>query len=723
MINNCPKIWPGDETQKCVMTRGLTDRNYRDAIPVITRDGRTYRNRFCAKCNGVEFNQTRFYLLDFSCNVSPPKQYQSPKVIEFLFKYCYYTIKPHAQDSRRYCYNSPVSHCPPGSPQNLSEGCSNSTAGLISVCGGDSTNYKNLHCALCHSAKDLVCRPHPSTCETFFANTKPFSLIMDLGFSDQTTSTISQTEKSSSGVYDKYLEICHKDTIHSPTFGKLDKYRVSAWFQEFKDEMKHRKENFRNYRLNSSEVAFAFTILFSIDRDALSTVKLTNEDGIYNFIFDIKLSNQHNTTNKQEKYHSQLNIRSLLELVKPIGFVIASSNFTILKVTKRQLSCVQMETFYPDEYTFLGSHDGAVYINKTGKVLKRTEYYFNDSIRDGSDRSVPNEVSGKLTGVQLRGHDNNSFFAKLERVTNHPSRTTSRAKSILVCKEYRRTNTTWSKSIHSEVDHIIKSITITTFVGLSCSVVSLITVQATYCLFNELRSEPGINIMNLSTALLVYHSFWLFGSGFTTYAAACKAISVVLHVASLSSFTWMSIIAVDTWRTFLNSYGQLRARNSRNKRKHALKSMAIGWLSPLMLVGICFVLDTTNIVAVGYGDEKACWIRTNSLYVFIIPIAILLSLNIVLFFLTTKALRETKRKTSMATVQKRNSNNLKIYMRLSTLMGFTWLFGFLSYWWNPFSFLFIITCTLQGLYIAVAFVFIKRVIKLYTRLFTSTESL
>ena len=144
-----------------------------------------------------------------------------------------------------------------------------------------------------------------------------------------------------------------------------------------------------------------------------------------------------------------------MELVKPIGFVIASLNFTILKVTKRQLSCVQMETFYPDEYTFLGSHDGAVYINKTGKVLKRTEHYFNDSIRDGSDRSVPNEVSGKLTGVQLRGHDNNSFFAKLERVTNHPSRTTSRAKSILVYKEYRRTNTTWSKSINSEVDHII----------------------------------------------------------------------------------------------------------------------------------------------------------------------------------------------------------------------------------------------------------------------------
>lgn len=85
-----------------------------------------------------------------------------------------------------------------------------------------------------------------------------------------------------------------------------------------------------------------------------------------------------------------------------------------------------------------------------------------------------------------------------------------------------------------------------------------------------------------------------------------------------------------------------------------------------------------------------------------------------------KAIRQTKHQTRNVTEQSQNGRDFPIFAKIAALMGFSWLFGFLAmliskYLWYPFT----ILTTLQGVYIATAFVFCApRVRKLYYNLFT-----
>ena len=71
-----------------------------------------------------------------------------------------------------------------------------------------------------------------------------------------------------------------------------------------------------------------------------------------------------------------------------------------------------------------------------------------------------------------------------------------------------------------------------------------------------------------------------------------------------------------------------------------------------------------------------------------------------------------------------NTRHVGIYLRMSTLMGLSWLFGvFLVIFPNlvVFDYLFVLGNGLQGLYIALAFLFTKNVTKIViTRLTANT---
>ena len=204
----------------------------------------------------------------------------------------------------------------------------------------------------------------------------------------------------------------------------------------------------------------------------------------------------------------------------------------------------------------------------------------------------------------------------------------------------------------------------------------------------------------------------------------CIAIALAIRFAFLSSFFWMTIIAIDTWCVFAKKGQRINRVSNRCKRKRYLRSMAIGWLSPLVFCGICFTLDQTNTVAIGYGGTKGCWIQNTSsiLYFFAVPMGVLLLINIVFFVLTVKVIRETVANTQMATTQNSRKKRFKVYMRIAALMGFTWVFGFLSSLHLYLSYVFAISCTLQGVYIAVVFLFTRRVAGLLTNLVKKDKS-
>ena len=89
-----------------------------------------------------------------------------------------------------------------------------------------------------------------------------------------------------------------------------------------------------------------------------------------------------------------------------------------------------------------------------------------------------------------------------------------------------------------------------TFVGTSLSIVSLCFLLGVYFSFKELRNMPGKCLINLSLALLCYQAIFLGVEKSTEVEPLCKAVAILLHFFILAAFSWMSIMAFDTTKTF-----------------------------------------------------------------------------------------------------------------------------------------------------------------------------
>ena len=246
-----------------------------------------------------------------------------------------------------------------------------------------------------------------------------------------------------------------------------------------------------------------------------------------------------------------------------------------------------------------------------------------------------------------------------------------------------------------------------TYVGLSFTILSFVLVLVTYGLFEELRTLPGIYLMNICLAHLLVSLLYLV-TGNAETKVACSVIAVLLHYLFLVSFTWMSIIAFETWNVFSKILVQRRNLNRREKRLHLLCRIALGWFCAFVFIVVCVALDQSNTVAFQYGGIKGCW-RNNthaSLYFFVLPVALSLSFNSVFFALTVRAIRQTNKQTQRATHQTQNRPTAAVFLKIFILMGFTWIFGFLQGLVSDyFEYLFIIFTSLQGLYVVLAFVF------------------
>ena len=89
-----------------------------------------------------------------------------------------------------------------------------------------------------------------------------------------------------------------------------------------------------------------------------------------------------------------------------------------------------------------------------------------------------------------------------------------------------------------------------TSVGTSLSIISLCFLLGVYFSFKELRNLPGKCLINLSLALLCYQAIFLGVEKSTEVEPLCKAVAILLHFFILAAFSWMSIMAFDTTKTF-----------------------------------------------------------------------------------------------------------------------------------------------------------------------------
>ncbi|XP_064631809.1 uncharacterized protein LOC135490322 [Lineus longissimus] len=268
-----------------------------------------------------------------------------------------------------------------------------------------------------------------------------------------------------------------------------------------------------------------------------------------------------------------------------------------------------------------------------------------------------------------------------------------------------------------------------TTAGVSLSLLFLAMTLITHIVHRPLRTLPGLMLMNLCATLFVAQLLFITAVGHISHKLACQIMAMIIHYLWLATFFWMNAIALNLTMTFA---GGTKSALSRNSRTKVLKYSAYAYGAPAVIVITCAFLDKLGNVPIGYGpgidEEGVCWFTKEQglIYAFILPVALLIGLNGILFIITIVAIVKAKKlgKKAKAGTCKGTKLEFVIYLKLSLLMGFTWIFGFVGTFTDNtvIWYLFIVFNTLQGVFIGVAFACNKRIFGMWRGVTTVTTS-
>ena len=273
----------------------------------------------------------------------------------------------------------------------------------------------------------------------------------------------------------------------------------------------------------------------------------------------------------------------------------------------------------------------------------------------------------------------------------------------------------------NETDILVQGIL--TLVGNIVSMACLVFTMTTYCMFEQLRTRPGKCVMNLCGALFFAQLSFQVSDTFLSYREACTAVAVFQHYTWLVAFLWMNVLAVDISCAFSDLMPSYSVRDITRFRVFSVYA----WGLPAVFVAVCLVLDFGTKLPFSYGSETMCWIAGPRAiaYYFATPVAVVITANTVLFVRTVVALRRAMSTASIARQSAQQQRSaFVIYLRLTSLMGFTWLFGFLANI-DVLSFLsypFILCNTCQGVFICASFTLRPTVRRLWRERCCTTQS-
>ena len=200
-------------------------------------------------------------------------------------------------------------------------------------------------------------------------------------------------------------------------------------------------------------------------------------------------------------------------------------------------------------------NDGYVY----DPLSDKCRLFYSKSLGPDGSRKSSDNSSGACSWIKVDTEDavvfeNQTVFVK--SAGELFNKTFVNGTGVFICGDFKQ-----EYVVEEPVPTEEKSLTasqVITLVGCSLSVVALVILLFIYARYKELRNLPGLNLMGLSVAMVLYHvAFFLTGQ--SGYAVLCKAVAVCLHYFLLCSFAWMVVMAFDLTKTFA-SQGTLRRR-------------------------------------------------------------------------------------------------------------------------------------------------------------------
>jgi len=256
---------------------------------------------------------------------------------------------------------------------------------------------------------------------------------------------------------------------------------------------------------------------------------------------------------------------------------------------------------------------------------------------------------------------------------------------------------------------------------LGLSIICLTFHLIISCIAPQLRNLSGKNLFSLSLALIGAYTTFL-ANMFTREISTffCMILAVSMYYFFLAAFFWMLTIAFDVASTLKHATKDLRLTTGPQWGKFAIYSL-VGWVFPGLLVSCAVIIDQMDFEEVpeifkpGFGGSSIglCWFsRRNALLVyFVIPFFVIMVLNI-FFFISSAFLVWDTAKSSVKITTSGPKINFFLHLRLSVLMGLSWISGLVAGWLDiePVWYVFLVLNTLQGLFILVFFTCSKKVV-------------
>ena len=263
-----------------------------------------------------------------------------------------------------------------------------------------------------------------------------------------------------------------------------------------------------------------------------------------------------------------------------------------------------------------------------------------------------------------------------------------------------------------------------TYIGCSLSVLGTVAIIFTYSIFKELQTLPGLVLINVCIPLFFTSLIFLIGGPvLQTFflKELCSTVAILLHYFYLSQFSWMTILSLEITTKFYQA-NRMMQQYSKKRKKTLLAYLVIGWTLPLSVLLVSLVLNfQTRYVQYGVdsrGETSGpCWINhaTSLIGFFVVPLALCLSFNFILFLVTTTLVCKAYKQKTKYGMASNKALLLRIWIALFIVTGCTWVFGFLallgdiSWLW----YLFVIFNSTQGFSIFLSFACTRRIFTLY----------
>ena len=719
MIARCPNDWlDGVTKRKCHNAAAkLSVQSYDSLVPVIGSSQKlTYRNQYCALCNNV--SKFEFMTLIFKKEAVPPPYFTPEQLNKYITKNLHYFqgVRPNEGQKLRWChYPNIISSCQTATSRSARDACANGTVGLVEGAGGKV--FRNKDCALCNG-EDYTCGVglKPSHCVGDPNSIDRAISLRDYGVALETNSC------PKNQVYDPYFGKC-RETYEVTELKKniTDKYQVIVSVLKLKKNFFFNEWDLFNkkmaeyFKMNESQIIIGNVLERFSEFLVVFTLNLTPVQSL------IVASDPEFSGNDSTGLRRIFKFKEAFELAIP-GY----DRFRIYQLRVRQLSCIHRQVYNKEEYNVLD--DLRIRVNSTGAIYGQSEYYLITKNNTSTATVCLKLPLSKCDGYNIRL--NSSEYKLFDNLTltygslmYNFGNYSYEDGTVLICTQFKQNYTTSRKTAAKDELTLI----VLTYVGFSLSIIGLLALLVTYTVFRELRTLPGKNLMSLCISLCLAETLWLCGSLATANETACTVIAIANHYFFLVFFAASSVIAFHSCLIFGKKIST-PGNSSENSNTFLIYSL-VAWATPAVFVLIFALLDHFGVFRSDYGKSDICWLATrdSKLFLFIVPFGVLLLFNLLLFSFVAFRLRKHQKSSAQSLgkmAKNRQARSVVISMKLSTLMGFSWLFGLIQVAFetetNVFAYFFVIFVSFQGLFICIAFLFKRTNYQLYNSLISKS---